>query len=160
MKINKVSMAIFAATAMLAVTPAVLAQSTNPPAGGAAAGGAGGPGGPGGRAGRGQVTVEAIDKAVTLTDAEKPKVKTALEAYTKAIQDARGGDQTDMRTKMQTARTDLDKKMKEILTPEQYTKYEAMPGRSSRNGGRRGQGGGGAGGGGGRPGGAGGGANQ
>jgi len=157
MKINKVSMAIFAATAMLAVTPAVLAQSTNPPAGGAAAGGAGGPGG---RAGRGQVTVEAIDKAVTLTDAEKPKVKTALEAYTKAIQDARGGDQTDMRTKMQTARTDLDKKMKEILTPEQYTKYEAMPGRSGRNGGRRGQGGGGAGGGGGRPGGAGGGANQ
>jgi len=143
MKINKVSMAIIAATAVLTVSPAVMAQTTNqaPPAGAGA-----GPGGPGGRAGRNQVTIESIDKAVTLTEAEKPKVKSALEAYTKAVQEARNGDQADMRTKMTSARTDLDKKMKEILTPEQYTKYEAMPGRQGGRGGRRGQGGGGAGG--------------
>lgn len=88
------------------------------------------------------MTVETLDKAVTLTDAEKPKVKTALEAYTKAFEEARQADQSERRTKMMAARTDLDKKMKEILTPEQYTKYEAMPGR----GGRRGQGGAGGGG--------------
>jgi Spy/CpxP family protein refolding chaperone len=143
MKINKVSMAIIAATAVLAVTPAVMAQSTNQAPGGPGAGA--GAGGFGGRAGRGggAMTVDAIDKAVTLTEAEKPKVKEALDAYTKAVTEARGGDQADMRTKMTAARTDLDKKMKDILTPEQYTKYQAMP-----RGGRRGQGGGGAGGGG------------
>jgi Spy/CpxP family protein refolding chaperone len=133
MKINKVSMAIIAATAVLAVSPAVLAQTdTNKPAAGAQAGRG---------AGRGGVTVESIDKAVTLTEAEKPKVKTAVEEYTKAVTDARAGDQSEMRTKMQAARTDLDKKMKEILTPEQYTKFQAMP-----RGGRNRQGGGGAGG--------------
>jgi len=137
MKINKISMAIIAATAVLAITPAVLAQSTNQAAGGAGAGA----GGPGGRGMRNAMTVETIDKAVTLTEAEKPKVKDALDAYTKAVTEARGGDQADMRTKMTAARTDLDKKMKEILTPEQYTKYEAIP----RGGGRRGQGGGGGG---------------
>jgi periplasmic protein CpxP/Spy len=91
--------------------------------------------------------VESLDKAVTLTDAEKPKVKSALEEYTKASTEARqAADQTEQRTKMRTARTDLDKKMKEILTPEQYTKYEAMPGRGGRGGGRNRGGGGGAGG--------------
>jgi periplasmic protein CpxP/Spy len=133
MKITKISMAIIAAASVLAVSPAVLAQTdTNQPA---ARGGAGGRG-----AGR-MLTVETIDKAVTLTDAQKPKVKTAVEDYNKAAMEARQGDQADIRTKMTAARTDLDKKMKEILTPEQYTKYEAMP-----RPGRRGQGGGGAGG--------------
>ena len=37
------------------------------------------------------LTVETIDKAVTLTDAEKPKVKDAVDEYTKAMQDARNG---------------------------------------------------------------------
>src|SRR6185312_14118657 len=136
MKINKVSMAIIAAAAVLAVSPAVLAQTdTNKPAAGAQAP----------RGGRGMLTVEAIDKAVTLTEAEKPKVKTAVEDYNKAVTDARAGEQSEMRTKMQAARADLQKKLKEILTPEQYTKYEAMPRGGGRN---RGQGGGGGGGGG------------
>lgn len=145
MKINKVSMAIFAATAILAVSPAVMAQTNQAPGAGAGAGA----GGPGGRAGRGgnALTVEAVDKAVTLTEAEKPKVKSALEAYTKSLEEARQADQSERRTKMTAARTDLDKKMKEILTPEQYTKYEAMPGRQGgRRGNRNGGGAGGAGG--------------
>lgn len=152
MKINKVSMAIIAAAAVLAVCPAVKAQSTNQAAGAA------------GAAARGMgrtnmITVESLDKALTLTDAEKPKVKTALEAYTKSLEEARQADQSERRTKMTAARTDLDKKMKEILTPEQYTKYEAMPGRQGgRNGGRN-RNGGGAGGAGGGAGGAGGGGN-
>jgi Spy/CpxP family protein refolding chaperone len=135
MKISKISMAIIAATAVMAVSPAVLAQAdTNTPA-------AQPP-----RAGRGMLTMEQIDKAVTLTDAEKPKVKDALEEYTKAIQEARDGDRADMRTKMTAAREGFTKKMKEILTPEQYKKLQEMPAMQPR-GGRRGGGAGGAGGG-------------
>jgi protein CpxP len=138
MKINKISMAIIAATAILAVCPAVMAQSTNQAPGGAGAAGGGGAG----RGARNALTVETIDKAVTLTEAEKPKVKTALEAYTKASEEARQADQAERRTKMAAAQTDLDKKLKEILTPEQFTKYEAMP-KPGRRGGRGGAGGGG-----------------
>ena len=143
MKINKISMAIIAAAAVMAISPAVMAQATNQAAGGGA--GAGGRGGFGGRTNA--VTVETLNKTLTLTDAEKPKVKSALEEYNKAVAEARQADQSERRTKMMAARTDLNKKMKEILTPEQYTKYEAMPGRGGRNGGRnRGGAGGGAGG--------------
>ncbi len=145
MKINKVSMAIIAAAAVLAACPAVMAQATNPPA----AGGQGQRGG--GRTN--MLTVETLDKAVTLTEAEKPKVKTAVEAYTKAVTEARQADQSERRAKMMAAQEDLDKKLKEILTPEQYTKYQAMPrpgrrGQGGRNGGGGGGAGGGAGGGG------------
>jgi Spy/CpxP family protein refolding chaperone len=85
------------------------------------------------------LTVEAIDKVVTLTEAEKPKVKTAVDDFNKALTDARAADQSERRAKMTAARDDLDKKMKEILTPEQYTKFQAMPrrggGGANRNGG-------------------------
>jgi periplasmic protein CpxP/Spy len=128
MKITKISLAIMAATAVLAVSPAVRAQTTdtNKPAGEAPA-----------RPRGGMLTVEAVDKAVTLTDAEKPKVKTALEEFTKAATEARAADQSERRTKMTAAREDLDKKMKDILTPDQFTKFQAMP-----RGGRRAGGGG------------------
>jgi len=142
MKINKVSMAIIAATALLAVSPAVLAQSTNQAAGGAGRGGFGGR--------TNQLSVESLDKVVALTDAEKPKVKTALEEYNKAMADARQADQSERRTKYMAAQQDLDKKLKGILTDEQYKKYEAMPGRRggrnrSGQGGRAGRNGGGGG---------------
>src|SRR5665213_1488814 len=100
MKINKISMAIMAATAVLAVTPAVRAQmaDTNKPAGEAQPPRRGG-----------MMTVETIDKAVTLTDAEKPKVKDALEEYNKAATEARNADQSERRTKMTAARDALTK---------------------------------------------------
>jgi protein CpxP len=142
MKITKISMAIIVATAVLAVSPAVLAQAgTNaqPRTGG---GGAGGGGGRGGMA----LTVEAVDKAVTLTEAEKPKVKEVVEEYNKALAEARTAEQADRRTKMTAARETRDKKMKEILTAEQYTKYQAMPGVQRRGPGGAGGAGGGAGG--------------
>jgi len=141
MKINKISMAIIAAAAVMAVSPSIYAQATNAPAPGAQA--PRGPGGPGGGGGRGgaALTVESLDKVVTLTEAEKPKVKTALEAYTKAVADARAGDQGEMRTKMTAARDELSKALKAILTPEQYTKYEAMPRGGRRMGGPGGPGG-------------------
>lgn len=133
MKISKTVMAIIAATAVLGVTPAVFAQAdTNKPAGEAQPPRRGG-----------MMTVESIDKAVTLTDEQKPKVKAALEKFDKARQEARQADQSERRTKMQAAMQDFTGEMKGILTPEQYTKFEA----SMPRGGRRGGGGGGAGGG-------------
>jgi protein CpxP len=132
MKIKNISMAIIAAAAMLAVCPAVHAQTdTNAPAGGGA------------RAPRGRgPTLDSIDKAVTLTADEKPKVQTALDQLTSAMTAARNADQDERRTKMTAAREDFDKQMKAILTPDQYTKFQAMP----RPGGRRNGGGGGGGG--------------
>lgn len=129
MKINKFSMALITAASLLAVSPAVRAQDNN--AGGAA---------PAERP-RGMTAdsmVERIDKAVTLTDAEKPKVKAAAEEQISAMKAARDeSDQSARREKMKTAHETFNKKMKEILTPEQYTKFESMP-----RGGRRGGGGG------------------
>lgn len=139
MKINKLSMALIAAASLLTVSPAVNAQTNENGAAPAAPA----------RRGRGP-TVESIDKAVTLTDAEKPKVKDAVDAYNAAMQDARSADPADRRTKTTAARDDFDKKMKDILTADQYTKFQAMP-RGGRRGGAGGAGGGagGAGGGGG-----------
>lgn len=134
MKINKLTMAIMMAGSLLAVSPAVHAQTTNDTGNAATTP----------RRPRGRLTLETIDKAVTLTDAEKPKVKEALDGYTTAMTDAMNADQDERRTKMQTARQDFDKKMKDILTPDQYTKFQPL----LRGGGRRGAGGGGAGGGG------------
>lgn len=130
MKINKTILAVIAAAGVLTVCPAVHAQETatnTPPAQTTPR-----------RGGRGP-TLESIDKAVTLTDEQKPKVKSALEDLQKAVQDAMGAEQDDRRTKMTAAREAFNKKMKEILTPEQYTKFEAMP-RGGRN--RGGAGGG------------------
>lgn len=124
MKINKIVLAIIAASAVLAVSPAVLAQTdTNKPAAEARA-----------RPRGGMMTVEQIDKAVTLTDAQKPKVKAALEEFRKNMEAARAADSSERRTKMTTARQDFNKQMKEILTPEQYTKFESTMPRGRRGG--------------------------
>lgn len=132
MKINKLTMAIMMAGSLLAVTPAVHAQATNDTGSATTTP----------RRNRGRVTLESIDKAVTLTDAEKPKVKEALDAYTTAMTDAANADQDERRTKMQAARQDLDKKMKDILTPDQYTKFQPLMQRGRRGGGGGGGGGG------------------
>jgi Spy/CpxP family protein refolding chaperone len=132
MKINKLTMAIMMAGSLLAISPAVHAQSTNSTGNAATTP----------RRGRGRLTLEAIDKAVTLTDAEKPKVKDALDSYTTAMTDAMNADQDERASKMRAARQDLDTKMKGILTPDQYTKFQPL-----LKGGRRGAGAGGAGGG-------------
>lgn len=127
MKINKTTMAIIAAAAALVACPVIHAQdaSTNSttqtsprPRRGMSA----------------DAQVERIDKAVTLTEDEKPKVKAAVEDMIKAVQDARNADQAERRSKMSAAREDFNNKMKSILTPDQYTKFQAMP-RPGRRGG-------------------------
>jgi len=90
---------------------------------------------------RGFPTVEErmnrIDEAVKLTDEQKPKVKAALEEAQKQMMEARNAAPEERRDKMQTIMADTDKKMKGILTPEQYEKYKAMP-RPGRGGKRDG----------------------
>jgi Spy/CpxP family protein refolding chaperone len=116
MKINKLSLAIITAAGLLAVTPAIYAQTstdsgTNAPA-------------PAHKARRGMMTLESIDKAVTLTDAEKPKVQSALDELNTAMQAARQAD--DSKAAMQEARKAFNDKIKDILTPDQFTKFQAM----------------------------------
>jgi Spy/CpxP family protein refolding chaperone len=76
-----------------------------------------------------------LDEALTLTDAQKPKVKAALEDTQTKMQEARNAPQDEQREKRRTIMADQDKKMKEILTPEQYTKYEGM--RPARGAGKK-----------------------
>src|SRR5215469_5792268 len=110
MKINKLSMALVAVASLLAVSPLAQAQETNAPAARPRGGG---------------MSVESqmdrIDKAVTLTDAQKPKVKAAVEKEVAAYQASRDeSDRSARQEKMKTAREDFNKSMKDILTPEQY----------------------------------------
>lgn len=79
-----------------------------------------------------------MDEALKLTDAQKPKVKAALEESQTKMQEARSAPQDERRDKMMAIRTEEAKKMKEILTPEQYTKYEEMrPARGGKKGGEK-----------------------
>src|SRR5881394_4594084 len=102
MKINKISMAMMAVASLLAASPAVYAQTANT---NNAGGGGAAPGAPG-RAPRMTVDarLESLTKELALTDAQKPKVKAALEEQNTAIDAARAADQADRRTKMTAAR--------------------------------------------------------
>ena len=86
--------------------------------------------------------VAAIDKAVSLTDEQKPKVKAIIEADQKKMMDLRnsGGDMQTLRPKMMEIRTQENADIKALLTDDQKTKYDAyvasMPqGRGRGNGG-------------------------
>ena len=88
---------------------------------------------------RGRMTAEErlkqLDESLKLTDAQKPKVKAALEDTQTKMQEAQSAPQEERQAKRQTIMADQDKKMKEILTPEQYTKYEEMrPARGGKKG--------------------------
>jgi protein CpxP len=92
-----------------------------------------------GKGGKARMTAEErfkqLDEALKLTDAQKPKVKAALEDVQAKMQEARNAPQEERRDKVRTIMADQDKKMKEILTPEQYTKYEEMrPARGGKKG--------------------------
>ena len=84
-------------------------------------------GGQGGKGG-GRMSVdqrlEQMTTELSLTDAQKPKVKAVLEDTQKKMQEIMSGDvpQDQRREKMQPIMEEQTKKMKEILTPEQQTK--------------------------------------
>ena len=82
---------------------------------------------------RGFQTVEEqldrLNKEVTLTDDQKPKVKKVLEDMSAKRRELfqSGSSREEMRPKMREIQEEQDKKLKEILTADQYKKYEAMP---------------------------------
>jgi periplasmic protein CpxP/Spy len=102
----------------------------------------------GGGGGRGGMTpdaqVAAIDKAVTLTDAQKPKVLAIVTDSQKKMADLRsaGGDPQSMRPKMAEIRDGQNTQIKALLTDDQKTKYDAYLAAQPQGGGRQGGGGG------------------
>ena len=71
--------------------------------------------------------VAAVDKAVTLTDDQKVKIKAIYEADMKKMADMRAAQDPDMRTKMTAMRADENTQIKALLTDEQKPKFDAMP---------------------------------
>jgi len=88
---------------------------------------------PGGKRGPGPSVEQRLDRLteqLKLTDEQKPKVKTVLEEETKKMQDLRGDtsvSREDRMDKIQTIQKETAAKLKGILTPEQYEKYEKLP---------------------------------
>jgi Spy/CpxP family protein refolding chaperone len=129
MKIIKLSViAAVALGAVLACSNAIAQDSTDK-------------GGKGGKRGfpTVQERLDRMTKDLTLTDDQKPKVKAALEEQDKVMQGARDLPQDERRSKMRQSRDDLSKKLKDILTPDQYKKWEE----NMQNFGKRGKNGGG-----------------
>jgi hypothetical protein len=88
--------------------------------------------------------VAALDKAVTLTDDQKTKIKAIYDADMKKMMDLRnsGGDPQDMRPKMMAIRTDENAQIKALLTDDQKPKFDAylasLPQGRGQGGGRPG----------------------
>jgi hypothetical protein len=80
--------------------------------------------------------MERLTTELTLTDAQKPKVKAVLEETQKKAQGLRDLPQDERREKMTAIREEESKALKPILTPEQMEKYKNLPQQF-----RRGQGG-------------------
>jgi periplasmic protein CpxP/Spy len=86
----------------------------------------------GGGGGRMQMTsdqrVDRLNTAVgSLTDDQKTKIKAIYDADAKKRTDMMAAQDPDMMTKMQAMRTDENKQIRALLTPEQQTKFDAMP---------------------------------
>ncbi len=78
--------------------------------------------------GRGMMTPEArvaaIDKAVTLTDAQKTKITAIFEEDQKKMQALREAQDPDMRSKMMDMRKEENTKIKALLTDDQKPKFD------------------------------------
>jgi protein CpxP len=75
---------------------------------------------------RGGPSLEQLSERLNLTDEQKPKVKAVLEETSKKRAELSGVAQEERREKARAIMEDQTKKMKEILTPEQFTKYQEM----------------------------------
>ena len=104
------------------------------------------------RAGRGMTIEQRVDRLseqLKLTEAQKPKVKALLEDENKKVQELRKDtalSREDRRAKTRSLREESNKKMKEILSAEQFKKYEETQrtqqrGRRNQNGNAGGAGG-------------------
>lgn len=120
--------AALAAGALLAGSSSLLAQdnSTNTPSAANARRGMRGP------------NLDRLATTLKLTDDQKAKVKTVLDAQTQKMTDLRADttlSQADRRTKMQAIRDDTTTQMKAILTDDQFAQYQKMTQRGGRRGG-------------------------
>src|SRR5262249_34278043 len=76
-----------------------------------------------------QERLDKMSEELKLTDDQKPKVKAVMEDAGKKMQEIRSDSSLDRdkrREKFEEMRKEETKKMKEILTPDQYTKWEKM----------------------------------
>jgi periplasmic protein CpxP/Spy len=84
--------------------------------------------------------MEKYTEQLSLTDEQKPKVKALLDDSTKKrrelFRDA-ALDQQQKREKFQEVMEAQNKKMKEILTADQYKKYQEMNEKMKKGGGRK-----------------------
>lgn len=127
MKLNKLTLLAALGLGLLALSPEAKAQdmtSTNAPAATA-------PMTP--RRGR-PVTLEQLTKLLALTDEQKTNVDVVLQDQKKKLAELRQDTSLsteDRRAKSKELRDATTAKMKEILTPEQFAKYQAQntPGR-------------------------------
>ena len=93
-----------------------------------------------GGGGGGQMTsdqrVDRVDTAVgPLSADQKAKIKAIYDVDQKKMADLREAQDPDMRTKMTAMRADENKQIRTLLTPDQQTKFDAMPQRGGRGGG-------------------------
>jgi Spy/CpxP family protein refolding chaperone len=129
MKATRISLiAALIAGVLVAYTPAVSAQDTKESK--PAPKREGPPGGPGGQ--RAEAAKERLNKMaeeLKLTDDQKTKVEAVMKAQQEKMRGSRDTNATpeERREKMKTVREEMTKKMKEILTPEQFAKWEKMP---------------------------------
>lgn len=101
-------------------------------------------GGPGGPGMRGRPNLDQIAKDLNLTDDQKAKVKTAMEDMQnkmKALRDDTNLKPEDKRAKAKEIREGFTATMKEILTAEQFEKWQKHMQDRPRGGGPRGPGG-------------------
>jgi len=86
---------------------------------------------------RGGPNLEQMAQQLNLTDDQKPKVKSVMEARDKKVSELRGDtslSQEDRQAKMKTIREETTTQMKAILTPEQFDKWQQMGQRGRRPG--------------------------
>jgi len=93
------------------------------------------------RGGKGRPTVEQqmqrYTEQLALTDDQKPKVEAVLKASSKKRQEITSDtslDRQQIREKMQPVMEEQNKKMKAILTDDQYKKYQEMNQRGKKGG--------------------------
>lgn len=133
MKMKKLLLPAILCGVAIALSPALFAQSPSPSAGG--------------RGGRGGgMTLEALTKALTLTDDQQTKIKPILEDEHQKLQAVWQDTtvaQADKRSKMKDIHDAANTAIKALLTPDQQTKFDAFLAQQQQRGNRRGGGGGG-----------------
>jgi len=70
--------------------------------------------------------MERMTDELSLTDEQKPKIKAVLEDSDKQFKGLADLSPEERRPKVQSIREDEGKKIKEILTPDQWEKYQTM----------------------------------